>query len=279
MRVAVAVASCLVAAGLGLSVVAAVRALRSNPIVPTSPKPTQSRRALASPPISPSSPVFRPALGAACLVQEVNGDFDGDRLEDVAFTWMPEPTGGCPPDPPFGPFVLTVFRAGGRGRADLQITDRCDGQNCGYLAKADLNGDGKGEIATVTRTGAADDFYKVFGFVDGKLVALPVAPPGAKGYAAGAPIELDVGGSALIQSYVTCEKSDEWGGIVLLAHGFTAHPGEQGSLRWRHRETGFHFDGRAFTVLYQDSPEEFPDSYDPSRDSWLKELSCWPAHR
>lgn len=266
----------LVLAGFGYGAFAAVRALRGHSVgpAPTSPSRTPDTTS-STPPVSPSSRTDRQALGPACLVHELHGDFDGDRLQDVAFTWIPQPAGGCPWNPPFGPFNLTVFRVNGGRRVELQMTDRCDGQECGYLAKTDLNGDGKSEMATVTWTGAADDLYRVFGLVEGKLVAFPVAPPGAKTYPAGAPIELDVGGSALIQSYVTCEKRDTKGGIVLLAHGFVADTDEQGRQRWSHTETAFRFDGRAFTVLYQDPPEAFPPSYDPSRDTSLRKRACW----
>jgi hypothetical protein len=274
-RVAIAVAACLVAAGLGLGALAAVRAARGNPVVSASPRPTASTGVLPSAATSPPTRGFRKALGPACLIQEVRGDFDGDRVKDQAFSWMPEPSGGCPSDPPFGPFVLTVFRANSGERVDLQMTDRCDGRNCGYLARTDLNGDGKSELAGVTWTGASDDFYHVFGFVGGRLIALPVAPPGVKGYPAGAPIEFDIGGSALVQAYLTCEKDEASGDIIVLAHGFTAHTDDQGRQRWAHSESAFRFDGQVFKVLYQDPHEEFPPSYDPSRDRLLKELRCW----
>jgi hypothetical protein len=272
--VAIVLAACLVGAAAAFGAAAAARALR-NSAAPSPPHPIAAGPTVPSPSTSPSSKTFRQALGPACLVRHVRGDFDGDRMKDEAFSWMPEPSGGCPSDPPFGPFVLTVFRANGRARVDLRMTDRCDGRNCGFLAKADLNGDGKSELAAVIWTGAADDFYRVFGFVDRRLVALPVAPPGAKGYPAGAPIELDVGGSALIQSYVTCEETDERGGIVLLAHRFAGDTNQPGWVTWVHWETGFRFDGRAFIVLYQDGPETFPPSYDPSRDPGLVERRCW----
>ena len=75
---------------------------------------------------------------------------------------------------------------------------------------------------------------------------------------------------------MTCETSEAWGGVVLLAHGFSADIDKQGKENWSHTETAFRFDGRAFTVLYQDPPEAFPAGYDPSRDRSLKERSCWP---
>jgi hypothetical protein len=270
----IASAACLVAAGVALGTAAAIRAIR-NPAAPASPPPAASGPTGPSPSASPSGRALREALGPACLVHEVHADFDGDQLKDSAFTWMPEPAQGCPADPPFGPFLLTMFRASNGERVELQMTDRCDGKNCGYVTRADLNGDGTSELAAVTWTGAADDFYRVFALVAGRLVPLPVARPGAKGYPAGAPIELDVGGSALIQSYVTCEESDERGGIVLLAHRFAGDTNQQGWVTWVHWETGFRFDGRAFIVLYQDGPETFPPSYDPSRDPGLVERRCW----
>jgi hypothetical protein len=272
--VAIVLAACLVGAGVAFGTAAAIRALR-NPTAPASSHPAAGVPTVPSPPTSPSSKTFRRALGRACLVHDVRGDFDGDRLKDEAFSWMPEPSGGCPSEPPFGPFVLTVFRANSGEHVDLQMTDRCDGRNCGYLAKADLNGDGKSELAAVTWTGASDDFYHVFGFVDGRLIALPVAPRGVKGYPAGAPIEFDIGGSALVQAYLTCEKDEASGDIIVLAHGFTAHTDDQGMQRWAHSETAFRFDGQVFKVLYQDPHEEFPASYDQSRDRFLKELRCW----
>lgn len=273
---ATVVTASLVVAGLILGALAFV-VVRRHPAAPVSPNRGARTRPPPSAPNSPSSLTPRQALGPACLIHEVHGDFDGDGLEDGAFTWMAEPAEGCPSDPPFGPFLLTVFRAGNGERLELQMTDRCDGQNCGYLTKADLNGDGKSELVAVAWTGAADDYYRVFGLVDGRLIALPVARPGTKGYPAGAPIELDVGGTALIQSYVTCETSDAWGGPILLAHGFSAHVDQQGRERWTHTETAFRFDGRAFVVLYRDQPEAFPLSYDPSRDASLRERACWPA--
>jgi hypothetical protein len=271
--VAVTLAAAVVVSGLGLGAIA-VRAGRraAAPASPTSG--ANSSRHLLSP-TAPSGGDFRAALGPACSVHEVHGDFDGDGLEDAAFTWMPEPSGGCPSDASSGPFLLTVFRAGGGPRLQLQMTDRCDGQNCGYLTKADLNGDGKSELVAITWTGAADDFYHVFGVVEEQLVALLVAAPGAEGYVAGGPIELDVGGSALLRSFVTCERSEEWGGIVLLAHGFAGETGAQGRVRWSHSETAFRFNGRAFAVLYQDQPEEFPAAYDPGRDPTLRTRRCW----
>ena len=277
--VATVLVACLVAAGIGYGALSGARALRS-PIGPASPN--SSPRGQVSPPspsVSPSGRTFREALGPACQVHEAHGDLNGDRLADVAFSWMPEPADGCP-DPTsasLGPLILTLFLSPDGDRVDLRMTDRCDGQNCGYLATADLNDDAKSELAAVTSTGAADDFYRVFGLVDGELMALPVAPPGGDGYPAGAPIELDVGGSVLIQQYVTCETSEAWGGVVLLAHGFSADIDKQGKEKWSHTETAFRFDGRAFTVLYQDPPEAFPAGYDPSRDRSLKARSCWPT--
>lgn len=268
-------AAILVLSVLGLGAFA-VRA-RRQPAAPASATSVASAGRPEPPSASPFSRTFRSALGAACLVRQVRGDFDGDRLGDLAFTWMPEPSGGCPSDPPYGPFLLTVFRAKSGERVQLQMTDRCDGENCGYVTRADLNGDAKSELVAVTWTGAADDFYHVFGLVDGRLVALPVARPGAHGYPAAKPLELDVGGTALLQSFLTCEESDRWGGIILLAHGFVGNTDTRGRVAWSHSETAFRFDGRAFTVLYQDPQEVFPPSYDPARDKSLEERRCWPT--
>jgi hypothetical protein len=271
--VAVTLAAAVVLSGLGWGAFA-IRTGR-HAAAPGPPTSAPSSGRPQPPSISPSSIGFRAALGPACLVHEVHGDVDGDGKADSAFTWTPEPSGGCPSDPPFGPFLLTVFRARNGQRVEARITDRCDGQNCGYLAKSDLNGDGRSELAAVTWTGAADDFYRLFGLVGEKLVALPVARPGAKGFPGAAPLELDIGGSVLLQSFVTCERSDTWKGIVLLAHGFAARVDDQGVVRWRHSETGFRFTGRAFVVLYQDPSEGFPASYDPARDPTLRARKCW----
>jgi hypothetical protein len=272
---AFAVAACVVAAGVSVVALAAVRTARNRVAAP-SPNRAASGQSTSSPTVSPSGRTFRQALGPACLVHEVHGDFDGDRLEDVAFTWMPQPVAGCPSDPPFRPFMLTVFLAHDGERVELQMTDRCDGQNCGYVATADLNGDAKSELAAITWTGASTDRYRVFELIGKELVAIPVAPPGTDANPPGAPIELVVHGSALNQYFVTCEEDDYSGGLVLLAHGFAAETDEGGQMRWTHSETAFRFDGRAFIVIYQDPQEVFPDSYDPAGDRWLRELSCWP---
>jgi hypothetical protein len=248
----VAWSAAVVLAGLAGAAVAAVLAGRAGLFAPTvgtpatpsaTPSPsltTPSPSATAEPTSSRTPPPTR-ALG--CVLSRTQGDFDGDGAVDVAIVHYPEPRTGCAQDPLAGPFPYHVAVRFGSGQEVDAVPDGCL-TLCRGRTALDLDGDGRDELAVLVEQGASTSFISFFRVGPDGVGAIPVAPPGAPGFDAGAPAVFALGGSVMHFDYLTC--GEEEGGPVLVATATVlAYP----EMEYRTRDVTFRFDGTALVPL------------------------------
>jgi hypothetical protein len=190
----------------------------------------------------------------------VIGDFDGDRNRDSAAVAFSRSGGSCPDVPTDSVWwVYVIWVSGASGAWPLDDCDRA----CRAFGVSDLDSDGGDEFFLVVDEGAATSFLHVYELTLGPQPKHPleVAPPGAEGYPAEAPILLAYGGSVTHQDFVTCDEGD--GVHILIA---TSAELDQNLGEWNVHETIFSFDGKAFAVV---SVRDYQVPFDPSGEDPL----------
>src|SRR5204863_2096778 len=131
----------------------------------------------------------------------------GDGTPDSAISNSSPPEAGanCPGSgEQHEDLALTVLLSGGGGSGVTHVIDRCDGLYCGSLREADLNGDGKFEIAFEIAEGAGSQTYEIFGVDEGILHRFLVVVPGNEDYPGSEPLRLTEGFTATRGDFLRC---------------------------------------------------------------------------
>jgi Tol biopolymer transport system component len=194
------------------------------------------------------SPTATSTSAVRCAGYQVTADFDGNGRGDQAISNSSPPEAGanCPGSGErHEDLALTVLLSGGGGRG-THVIDRCDGLYCGSLREADLNGDGKFEIAFEIAETAGSRTYEIFGMEEGLLHSFGVVGPGTEGYPGSEPLRLTEGFTTTHGDFLRCAPAGSGSGLVItlsadLDRGSSGAP-------WTIHETTFRFDGHGFTV-------------------------------
>ncbi|MGH2572718.1 MAG: TolB family protein [Actinomycetota bacterium] len=174
--------------------------------VPAGPSPTSSEQPPTPAPTSPPED--------ECRTSSVNGDFDGDDVEDTATVALtsclvPEPEEGSPFTTEY---ALNVKWPPAEGIFPLPDCKKA----CRALAAVDFDGDGTDEFVLVVDAGASTEFLRFYELPPRETgpVPLTVAPPGTTEYPAGEPLELSLWGSVTHLGFVTCRTVDGAGQLI-----------------------------------------------------------------
>jgi hypothetical protein len=171
---------------------AAWQPVPGGPVEP-SPSPSESPTpsTSASPSPSPS------ATAVLCDVETIQGDFDGDGLDDVAAVYPPECTDGS-----VGQLQVT-WSDGTSGEFDLPDCQSV----CGGYGATDIGGQDAEEIAVLVDEGASTQFIEFVaarGPDEFHPGGIRVAPPGAEGFPPMEPGVFAIGGSVPHLDFVSC---------------------------------------------------------------------------
>ncbi len=207
--------------------------------------PSAENEPVPSPEPSPSA---TSTSAVRCAGYQVTADFDGDGLGDQAISNSSPPEAGanCPGSgEQHEDLALTVLLSGGAGTG-THVIDRCDGLYCGSLREADLNGDGKFEIAFEIAETAGSRTYEIFGMEEGLLHSFGVVGPGAEGYPGSEPLRLTEGFTTSHGDFLRCAPAGRGSGLVMALSADLG--GGSSGAPWTIHETTFRFDGHGFTV-------------------------------
>jgi hypothetical protein len=210
------------------------------------------------------------AAGSTCH-SSVRGDFDGDRRRDTALVY------GRPADclvPGGAGWVALILGNGRRIERSLRAEGLLHGApracmaGCAAFASADVDEDGRDELALELDHGASQTFFGLFRLAGNRLVRIPLLEDGKR-----LPITFGYNGSLCCASDTLCRSREGRGYVVDVGTGhddFWTMSNEReylyddGALR-RSAERAHYWPWRGTSHLV---PGRRCFDYGPQRDGW-----------